>query len=384
MKLFPFLVIPAAYLFPFHGMAAPNYVASYQTQFQYVLGPNCQGPSPVLHVGCQGDIAVLSPVQCNTSIPQTDSNGWNFVECTFAFCQEEGCVDEWRVVDDEIASASFGEILFECSGDTMDAIDAYTSYEASGRGTCNANAVGQTNIHVARLGVQCDDGAFDFDDYYFECSSNVDPFTTERGFLDSHSCASGFVCDFDNGNCDNFDFERIQVRADHTHYRPTCVEWNKNGSILPTEPPWNPGDGLARKTTFRGGWAILTDGNDAECSSGQQNIRFECRGGTIEFDEFDGTESAACGRIGENILDCTEEAQSDGFSNAVFVRPCVAPCPKWLIVSHLLPPKELHWNWSPCRRGRNVSRGQRDVQRSFNCVSCFATWNPMSNGVRNW
>lgn len=326
---------------------------------------SCESPLPIVHVACQGDIAVTSTSHPTITCEQTsgkDENGWNVIRCTNT-CQGSVCLEAWMVdldatgiIHDE-DEASFGEVFFECSGDDIANVDAYTSIEENGEGNCTRPR--DTNVRMARLGVKCGN-EYDFDDYFFECASDGLAFNTGvfKFGDDTQTCIDFFQCPSNllpNQECSGT-FGRIEVKADHENFQQTCVETRTGGPAVPevSSPNVDVKFDFDLRATFRAGWigGRFAPG-DAECHMGQtQKVQLECIDGTIEYVGKDKS-SIDCEVADSSSMVCSGQGPFD-FSEALFVSGTN------LLLSILTPFVELHSKWKCSRSDSDLSeRGAR-------------------------
>lgn len=300
-----------------HG--APNYAASYQAQFQYLLDDGCFGPNPQIQVGCHGDIKVTkvsdNSIVCQPTT-QHDGQGRSFITCTND-CNDNTCPSVWKhTTGGHSGDGPFGKIDFQCSGNHIDNIDAFTRYDNTGDGRCPTSDL--RNVRVARLGVQCKKGSneFDFDDFYFECGSYSVGFNAEDGFSDTQSCEQGSTCGNSTG-C-NFQFSDFEVKADHNNFDKSCVT-TENGALVPKLTPTDvTGQDQAWRTRFYAAWASLSD--MPQCGAGpDQKIRIECVNGIVELQNRRFSSTATCEQHGPSVLECADSGPAKDFAGVYFV-----------------------------------------------------------------
>lgn len=355
----------AALLLPFFACRGqtPNYTANYKAQFANYLATTCQSAPPVIHVACQGDLFITETshptIDCSQA-PLKDENGWNFIECTNS-CQGTECLDAWQADPDvtPLHDISYGEIVFECSGDDIKNVDAYTSQEGGDVGVCTEDEA--LNIRIARLGVQCGD-EYDFDDFYFECASNGVALNTAQYIYsdDSQACVSGFVCQVDpvTKMCDDI-FGRIQVKADHEEFQKSCVQAKPGAPVIPeASSPDVPEVDATFKATFRAGWLFRFYGDmfGLDCTL-SQTVRIQCVEG--EFEPIKKELEINCGNLDSSSITCNGQTMND-FSELEFVRPYFF-C---YFLSQQYSTLELHSIRSLPGSNGNVSRRQCQLQFS--------------------
>lgn len=295
------------------GLAAgqrPNFLAKYRARFQVLIDPECTGPPPVIHVACGGTVRVTgtsnNTISCGSQ--RTDgSTGFNFVECLNT-CQGSACEDIWLAVDGNSHEGPFGEITFECSGNTFDDVDAYMSFEDSGNGACTASTIQNRNFHIGQLGVFCTDvGDYDFDDFLVDCTVWSSGFGTE--FHDDIVCDHGDDC---GGEACTVNFAQFEVQAVHWHFGDVCVETN-NGVSIPTytSPAIEPRLGTLR-SQFQAAWGITTSATGLpRCFGDTANVEIDCVGGDIDFVAASSS-TISCTKSGTSVLQCTDPSPPSG------------------------------------------------------------------------
>lgn len=300
------------------AQAQPNFQAAYQAQFQHLVDPECSGPPPVVRVACRGTPTIVSTshstISCSTT-PQPDGT-FEYLECTNSCATVEECRTVYLAMDVAAEQGPFGAIDFTCSGDTIDDVDAFMSYQGDTEGRCNASILGTRNFHIARLGVQCG-GAYDFDDYFFECNGLSDVEFFGEGFGDVYSCLNGENC---QNNACSVNFDNVEIRADLDRFQQQCVTANNNQDIpVPPERTLPPAESVDLQTRFSAVWGSTTSGSGVEsCSTTARRVQIECTNGVV--DSVSTFSRSTCTQSGLNVLDCTDTVREvNTFTGVEFV-----------------------------------------------------------------
>jgi hypothetical protein len=301
--------------------------ANYTAQFQYLHDPLCIGPTPVIQVYCFGpNIQLLSTsdpsIQCSMVNDVVD--GWSTIECNNTCASDTACEQVYlNLGGTDIKDGPFGKINFQCEGDELSQIDAAVSFLDSGNGTCAA-AADSRNLHVARMGVSCPTPSgsreYDFDDYYFDCSSYGTPVPGDGNPGNLFTCINGQNC---YGEKCETDFDQMYIDADTSKFQDTCVE--PVVPLAPTPVPVLNTTGLFTfSARFEAAWGLWFDplSNSAFCSGGTPTVRITCLNGNNIALVNKTYETIKCTTVSSGEMDCTDNNSTDyvnNFTGVVYV-----------------------------------------------------------------
>jgi hypothetical protein len=284
----------------------PNFRARYVALFGLILDASCTINAPQLEISCTGEIVfemTSDPsIQCVTS-----SSG--VLNCTNT-CANSTTIPCSSVylgpVSGAVSDGPFGEIYFQCQGDTVDDVKASLNYQDNGDGFCGN--VDDRVYKTGRLAVSCDGGTYyTFDDYFFECGYysfsyviGTDPLQPSE----QYACIQGNWCDV--GSC-SIPFDDLYVSSTPNQFDASCIE-SLNGlpiTSTPTAAPVNPGNPVYQ-ATFQTAWGLLSQGTSVSaCASNEIPIvRIQClNGGTIDFVESESA-TISCTKKDDSTLEC--------------------------------------------------------------------------------
>jgi hypothetical protein len=287
-----------------------NFKARYKARYQHLADPNCEGPPPTIQLFCLGSLNPVSisdaSIRCSALTSTTGGNG---IQCTNS-CEETGTCETLYVERDEIEGGVFGEIIYECEGETAPDIDTYMEYLGGGPGSCEQGSNGR-NFHVGQLGVLCPSeggaDAFVFRDQYFECAlgSSV---TEADG---AYTCITGDNCG--ESNC-TVEYEDMFIEADGHKFRD-CIQ-STDGDPVPEAPsdaeyrvPSEPGFYTAK---FEANWRLSMD--ESSCGGSFVTKIITCLNGEIDLIETK-YDNVNCTMTSGDTLECTD-TNGDHFVNA--------------------------------------------------------------------
>lgn len=267
------------------------------------------------------------------------------MECS-SICEGTGTCEDVYLETSGIEGGVFGEITFQCSGETTKDVDAAVEYNAGEPGSCEQGQFNGRNFHVAQMGVQCtrEDGTnyYSYDDAYFECGFS----SFSRKYDDKYTCIQGMNCE---GESCQVVFADLSIEAE-AHRFHECIE-SVSGVLVPEEAtdeelrsPSAPGN---YEATFEAKWQLYIDTtceyslllsaivyqkvllltlsfflNITDCgTSGIATKRLTCIDGTIELVERL-YENMNCSETSESILECTDTSGENfvnSFSGVVYV-----------------------------------------------------------------
>jgi hypothetical protein len=284
----------------------PNFRASYVAMFGLLLDASCTiNSQQQLEIRCDGEIVfemTSDPsIQCMTSSS-------NLLTCI------NTCADSTTPCSNVflapanglVSNGPFGEIYFQCQGDTVDDVKALLNYQDNGDGFCEN--VDDRVVKTGRLGVSCDGGTYYFvDDYFFECGSTSFSYALETDPLqpsEQYACIQGNKCNI--SSC-SIPFDDLYVSSTPNQFDASCIE-SLNGlpiTSTPTAAPVNPGNPVYQ-ATFQTAWGLLSQGTSVSaCASNEIPIvRIQClNGGTIDFVESESA-TISCTKKDDSTLEC--------------------------------------------------------------------------------
>jgi hypothetical protein len=301
------------------------YSASYVGQFQYLRDSFCFNPTPEILMYCTGDIRRTGLSDLRIECLPIRSGDANYIDnadglrCQINCTGDEECGEIFLNQDGRYGDGPFGQIFFQCSGNSTNAVEAYFGVAGSDeQAGCAATSDGSArNFRLARLGVACpsetgDGQVYVFDDYYFECSGGsfipFAPFPPS----DELMCLTGQACG--PSEC-VFDTTGVLVMADAENFQYRCLATAEPFTPAPTptiQPVVTP---LLTSVLFQATWGVqydsvvssILDLPVTDCTDQTTvTITIRCPGSTIEFVNATNPLSTTCDASGDDVLACTD------------------------------------------------------------------------------
>jgi hypothetical protein len=297
---------------------------NYTAQFQYLRDTFCfDSNPPVIQVLCHGPKIQL----INTSDPsivcsRVDDaiDGWSTIECNNTCVSDTACKDVYLNIGGNVEDGPFGEIIFQCGGNSLGDIEAAFSFLGSKNAGCPASSTQKLdtrNFHVARIGATCPaesgEHEYTFDDFFFDCDGIPISGNGDGNPGNTFSCVEGRNCN--RAEC-KFDFNPIMIKLDLQHYLDKCLP----GTIAPTLVP-NTSQLFNYSARFEAAWERMVDPVGSTCSENTApTVRMTCINGTITF--VNSTyETVSCKTVSSGVMECTDNSTNsvDQFTGVVFV-----------------------------------------------------------------
>jgi hypothetical protein len=283
----------------------PNFRARYVALFSLLLDASCTINSPQLEITCNGEIVFE-----NTSDPsiQCVTSSSNTLTCTNTCADSTACSTVYLApANGAVSDGPFGEIYFQCLGDTVDDVKALLNYEDNGDGTCGN--IDDRVFKTGRLAVSCDGGtSYIVDDYFFECglfSYSYVIGTDQIHPSEQYACIQGNSCGV--SSC-SIPFNALYVSSTPNQFDASCIE-SLNGLPItpaPTSAPVVPGYPVYQ-ATFQTAWGLLTQGTSVStcASNALPTVRVQClKGGSIDFVDSESS-TISCTKADDSTLECS-------------------------------------------------------------------------------
>jgi hypothetical protein len=322
------------------------YSASYVGQFQFLRDSPCYNPTPSILMYCTGDIRRTglsdSRIEClplqlgdddyieNIDGLRCQINCTGDDECGEIFLNKDGCYGD----------GPFGQIFFQCSGNSTNEVDAFfgvarNDEDAGCAATPDFDAYndipelcpgdshsdtllyqGSRNLRLIRLGVACpsetDGQIYVFDDYYFECSGGS--FVPFAPFPPSDElvCQTGKMCGHDE--C-VFASTGVLVKADAERFQYRCLATAEPFTPAPTprfQPVVTP---VLTSVLFQATWGLQYDSVVSaaldkpvtDCTDQTTvTITIQCPHSTVVLVNATKPLSTTCVANGDSVLACTD------------------------------------------------------------------------------
>ena len=337
-----------------NSTSSPSLRATYNARFQLFVD-GCEAPPPLVQAACGGDtirlISVSHPAIVCSDTPQEelpdgfDSGLTCETDCTSRECQEEVYRNDASY---SIMEGPWGEILYQCEGDSRQEIDSVFSYLNNGNATCGWRWFLDNQVyHVAQLGVLCDLDAtspdqvsflesqtlqgddnttttiYSITDYsfflyagrFFECSQGntmaIDFF--DQPYYSPVLCAKGQNC---GGNDCEVELDTLQVHVDVDWLSGRCMEYVGGYMSNNNEEEEEEEEKMPKGTytmEFQVGWTILMknphywyDIHDIGCLQNDDMVlEFRCFDGILEFIEQSDPDQIDCKTIDQSLMECS-------------------------------------------------------------------------------
>jgi hypothetical protein len=321
------------------------YSASYVGQFQYLRDSFCYNPTPAILLYCIGDIRRTGLSDLRIECLPIRSGDANYIDnadglrCEINCTGDDECGEIFLNKDGRYGDGPFGQIFFQCAGNSTNAVEAYFGVAGSDEDAgCAATPDGSArNFRLARLGVSCpsetgDGQVYVFDDYYFECSGGsfipFAPFPPS----DELMCLTGQACG--PGEC-VFETTGVLVKADAENFQYRCLATAEPFTPAPTptiQPVVTP---LLTSVLFQATWGVQYDNTLSavldlpvtECTDQTTvTITIRCPLSTIELVNATNPLSTTCDVSGDDALVCIDtdvSLVSKYGSSVTYVSGCV-------------------------------------------------------------
>jgi hypothetical protein len=304
------------------------YSARYVGRFHQVLTPGCLGSRPSMLAVCAGQVQITgtshASIQCYEEITTlADGRSAALCEntCEGAECEEVFVSTEY--LGGKNRGASFGQVLFTCSGSSINDVDAAFIVPASRASECDGTDFVPVSFHVVQLGVVCptkEGEIYVIDDQYSECG--FDNLSQIYG-TGHYSCLAGGTCPEETA-C-RIEFDQLVVSADPFYFNECIKSEVETGRealkplqvfAAPEPPPRDPGQYTAG---FQADWSIILD---SECTEQLFTRRVNCTNGVIRIIAFAPVDCHYVDGMNGSLVDCTDTNGSEG--SIQYVRPFVS------------------------------------------------------------
>lgn len=294
------------------------YHANYVANFQVLRDFNCYTTSPMVQIACQGPtIRVLNTsdpsILCGDS-PRIDEAGWSYLRCNNTCSSDSSCENVYLAIGGSSPEGPFGQVEFQCAGDSLEDVEALLLLEGKTDGTCAPSDSTNSRIfHLAQLGVSCPStsgNAFEhvYDDYFVECDSGITLPTSGVG--ERYTCASGSACTQETG-C-QIEVDPIYVNVSLPAIQNRCVTPTvplpaPAPISAPTQNSTQPPRLFTYKARFTAAWSLLSNQtSETACASDAATVRIECRNSDALTKIDEPGQNLNCTMVGQMAMDCTK------------------------------------------------------------------------------